>query len=100
MNSLLNRTSIFEKMQNAMAEVTGIDPEEVTLRTEVEEYEQSDVLRMLSRLSTDPALRLHLNLKDRHFLSDLSACETFDDVLDLVEDTYRYDRLEDDDDFS
>jgi hypothetical protein len=100
MDSLLSRTSIFEKMQNSMAEVTGIDPEEVTLHTDLEEYESTDVLRMLARLGADPALKLHFNLKDRHFLADVSACETFADVLDLVEDTYRYDRLEDDDDLA
>jgi hypothetical protein len=93
---ILSRDDIFHKIQTAVAETTGVELEEVTPTTDLSEFDQTDILRAINYLNGDPELRINLSIKNSHLQADLSECETFDDLLDLVEDAYRYDRLEDD----
>lgn len=75
----LQQSPTFATLQEAIAEVTGIDPEEIRLQTYLEEFNPADMPNIILKVNQT----FRLSLKPKYILEE---CETVGDLVALIDD--------------
>lgn len=85
----LDPEELYQVIADVIVEVAGIEPEEISLDSHLEDDLGIDRLLTYPRIIkiVDERLRSHggLPLKDDSFMAELRECETLGELVDLIE---------------
>lgn len=86
-------TSIYQVIIKAITEVTGLDADDISLDSALDEEDLSiDMVESFPRIiaSINEQLDHQLPVQDPVFRTELKACETIAELVDVIETEYQY----------